>query len=453
MTRYNHRIRQMSARASGLRLLFPHSLFLALVKLVALLFSIFLPSLLLASNLGDTARQLADRISSVTGPSSIAFELTNRSSLDEKSVREVRSALESELHAHGVRAVAADQSVGTVSIVLSESLRDYVWTAEVTIGFDQPRIVLVSQPHPLSAAPLGSALPITLKKTFLFSQEQPILDAALVDMSGSARLLILDPSRVAIYRQQSGHWELESALPIQHSRPFPRDIRGRLFLRHDHLFDIYLPGTFCQSSRAAPLTLACSASDDPWPLTADESTTNGVAPVHAFYASARNFFTGAISPAIGKVSNIPSFYTAAVLPRANYSLWMLAAVDGSIHMIDGITDQAIRARWGSDLAAVRSNCGSGTQLLVTGDEDPAHDKDRDTLRAFEIPDRDPVAASPPLDFNGPITALWPDASQTSAITIVRNEDKREDKSVVKSEDSREFTGLYEAYRISIDCAN
>ena len=47
-------------------------------------------------------------------------------------------------------------------------------------------------------------------------------------------------------------------------------------------------------------------------------------------------------------------------------LWMLAAVDGSIHLIDGMTDQIIRgAKWGSDLTAVRSNCGSGTQLLVS----------------------------------------------------------------------------------------
>jgi len=446
--RYNHLIRKMRARMpGGLRLgflTFRHVSFsLAIFFIPSLLFA---PKLF-ASSFGDTARQLADRIAAATGPGSIGLEVTNRSSLDDKSLREVRSALQAQLRARGVSIVAADQSVGTVDVVLSESLREYVWTAEITIGSDQPRIVLVSLPRALSTAPFTSALPITLKKTFLFSQELPILDAALVDLSagvtpGGAHLLVLDPTRVAVYRQQSSHWELETALPIQHSRIFPRDVRGRLLLRRDHLFDAYLPGTFCRSSATAPLTLSCSASDDPWPLTPNEKDENGVTSVRAFYAPARNFFTGALSPGIGKISNVPSFYAAAALPRSNYTLWMLAAVDGSIHMIDGITDQAVQsARWGSDLAALRSSCGAGVQLLVSDTGDLSPDNQRDRLRAFEIPDRDPVAVSSPLEFDGPITALWPDASLTSAVAIIKREDKRED------------TGQYEANRISITCAN
>ena len=34
--------------------------------------------------------------------------------------------------------------------------------------------------------------------------------------------------------------------------------------------------------------------DDPWPLTPDDGS------VRAFYAASRNFFTGALSPGIGK---------------------------------------------------------------------------------------------------------------------------------------------------------
>ncbi len=434
--RYNQRNRQMEARSE----IVPRLGLSALFLLANLLLSLLFVSNLYASNLGDAARQLADRIATATGPGSVVLEVTNRSSLDDKSVREVRSALQAQLRVQGVSTAAVDQSIGTVDVILSESLREYVWTAKITIGSDPPRVVLISLPRALSTVPFTSVLPVTLKKTFLFSQEQPILDAALVDISGGsisagAHLLVLDPSRVAVYRQQSGRWELETSLPIQHSRIFPRDVRGRLFLRRDHLFDAYMPGTFCRSSATAPITLSCFASDDPWPLTSDESGVNGV---RAFYASARNFFTGALSPGIGKVSTVPSFYAAAPLPRSNYTLWVLAAVDGSIHMIDGITDQAIlNARWGSDLVAIRSSCGAGTQLLITQSGDP----ERDSLRAFEIPDRDPVAASSPLEFDGPITALWPDANLTSAVAIIKREDKRAD------------TGQYEANRISITCAN
>jgi hypothetical protein len=444
--RYNQPIRKMRARMPGGLWL---GLLISLLRISFLLAPLLVSTSLFASNLGETARQLADRIASASGPGALTLDIVNHSSLDDKSVREVRSALQVELRVQGVSTAATDQSVGTVSVVLSESLREYVWTAEVTIGSDQPRVVLVSMVRPPSAAQFTSTLPITLKKTFLFLQEQPILDAAVIDtngsagvvggtsaaplgtISGSARLFVLDPTRVAAYRQQSGHWELEASLPITHSRIFPRDVRGRLLLRRDHLFDVYLPGTFCRSSSATPLTLNCSASDDPWPLTSEEGGANVV---RAFYAPARNFFTGVLSPGIGRISNVPSFYSAAALPRSNYTLWMLAAVDGSVHMIDGITDQAIRgARSGSDLAVVHSSCGAATQLLVSDNGDP----ERDRVRAFEIPDRDPVAVSSPLEFDGPISALWSDASLTSAVAIVKRED----------------TGWYEANRITVSCGN
>ena len=426
---YNQRNQQMESRATDLRL----------TGLTSLLVILLLPPLLFASNQSDAARQLADRIAAVTGPGTLAFDLTNRSSLDDKSVREVRSAIQAELRIYGVSTAAADQSIGHVNVVLSESLREYVWTAEVSLGSDQPRIVLVSLPRPPSATTAGSALPITLKKAMLFAQEQPILDAAVVDTTGGAiaggsHLIVLDAIRVSIYRQQSAHWELETSLSINHPRTFPRDTRGRLFLRRDHLFDAYLPGTICRSSATAPLTLNCSASDDPWPLSPQEDVLNNATAVRAFFAPARNFFTGVLAPGIGKISNVPSFYSAAPLPRSNYTLWVLAAADGSIHLVDGFTDQSVRGgHSGSDLASIHSNCGVGTQLLVSESGTPDHD----TLRAYEIPDRDPVAVSSTLEFDGTITALWSDANQTSATAIVKRED----------------TGWYEANRISISCAN
>ena len=432
ITRYNQRIPHMRAREStrrsrGLRLGWLTSFLLA---------TVFLPSSLCASGLGDTARQLAQKIAAAAGPGAFALEITNRSSLDDKSVREVRSALEAQLHVEGVSTAKAEQATGTVEVVLSESLREYVWTAEIAIGSDEKRVALVTLPRSSTGtgAPFTTALPIILKTTLLFAQEQPMLDVALVEMPGGARLLVLNGGTVAIYRHRGANaveqWELEASPPVAHSRTFPRDLRGRLLLRRDHLFDVYLPGTFCRSSSsaAASLTLTCNDSDDPWPLTPDNSS------VRAFFAASRNFFTGALSPGIGKVSNVPSFYSAAALPRSTYTLWMLAAVDGSLHLVDGMTDQLIRGgKWGSDLAAVHSSCGTGTQLLVS----ESGDTERDSLRAFEIPDRDPVAVSSAADFDGRVVALWPESSSNGATAIVKRKD----------------TGRYEAYRVSISCGN
>jgi len=429
-TRYNHPIPHMRAREStrksrGLRLGWLTSFLLA---------TVFLPPSLCASGLGDTARQLAHKIAAATGPGAFALEVTNRSSLDDKSVREVRSALEAQLHVEGVSTAKAEQAMGTVEVILSESLREYVWTAAIVIGSDEKRVALVSLPRSSmgTGTPFTAALPIILKTTLLFAQEQPMQDLALVEMPGGSRLLVLNDGTVAIYHHHganaAGQWELEASLPITHSRTFPRDLRGRLLLRRDHLFDVYLPGTFCRSSSVAPLTLTCNNTDDPWPLTQDDAS------VRAFFAASRNFFTGALSPGIGKVSNVPSFYSAAALPRSNYTLWMLAAVDGSLHLVDGMTDQLIRGgKWGSDLAAVHSSCGTGTQLLALENGDT----ERDGLRAFEIPDRDPVAASSAVEFGGRIVALWPETSSNAAATIVKRKD----------------TGWHEAYRISISCGN
>jgi hypothetical protein len=426
--RYNQRIPHMRARtSSGLRLGWLTSFLLA---------TVFLPSSLCASGLGDTARQLAHKIAAASGPGAFALEVSNHSSLDDKSVREVHSALEAELHVEGVHTAKAEQAMGTIEVVLSESLREYVWTAEIVIGSDEKKVALVSMPRPSTGTLFAGALPIVLKTTLLFEQEQPMLDAALVEMPGGSRLIVLDDGMVAIYHHQGvnpgGRWEIEASLPIAHSRTFPRDLRGRFLLRRDHLFDVYLPGTFCRTNSiaVAPLTVTCNDSDDPWPLTPEDGG------VRAFFASARNFFTGALSPAIGKVSNVPSFYSAAAPPRSSYTLWAFAAVDGTLHLVDGMTDQAIRGvKWGSDLAAVHSSCGTGTQMLAS----ESGDTERDGLRAFEIPDRDPVAASSAVEFDGrgAIVALWPESSGNSATAIVRRKD----------------TGWYEAYRVSVSCGN
>ena len=107
--------------------------------------------------------------------------------------------------------------------------------------------------------------------------------------------------------------------------------------------------------------------------------------------------------------------------------------------MDGVTDQAIRGvRWGSDVAAVHSSCEAGAQLLASEVESPRlGEKEHDNLRAYEVPDRDPVAVSTMVEFVGQISALWPESGGNGAAAIVRRTD----------------TGWYEAYRISVSCGN
>lgn len=389
-------------------------------------FSLVIPLLLVTSMFATdwTApeQELAQKIVAVTGPGAIFLQLTNRSSLRAAGAAEIERGLRARMTDLGVAFVASNQAAATVQVWLSENLRSSVWIAQIQQGTNEPTAVMVSATRAQTEAAQLPAPALTIRHTLLWTQPQRILDAAVLD-GNPAHLLLLDESGVTILRPQSGQWKPEQVLVISHDKPWPRDLRGRLVPAKDHLFDAYLPEMFCQSSATAPLALNCRPSDDPWPLAPGQ-------PTRAFFSPARNFFTGVLTPAIAKQT--PAFYSAAALPRPNYALWLLTGVDGRVHLLDGINDQmAVNANWGSDIAAVRSGCGSGTQVLATSNTIGSHD----TVQAFEVADRDPIAASAAVDFTGEITALWTDASGTSVVAINRDAQ----------------TGAYAAYRLSIAC--
>jgi hypothetical protein len=369
--------------------------------------------------------QLARKIAAATGPGAVALEVTNRSSLSQADVDDIRRGLGTELAALGVHSATADQAAATVEVSLSENLRNYVWIAEIHVGNSEPSVVMLTTPRaqpPTGERPIA---PLTIHKALLWTDENRILDVALP--TGSPQIMIvLEPENVVLYAAQNSHWQMQQTLAIAHAHPWPRDLRGRLLLRKDHLFDAYLPGVLCQSTAVGPLALNCRESDDPWPLATDPSALS------AFFTPSRNFFTGALSPSVQKQAAVAPFYSSAPLPRDKYTLWIFSGADGQIHMLDGMTDQtSTKWGWGSDIASVRSGCGLGWQVLATSRGDGAGD----TVQAFEIADREPAALSAPVEFGGSITALWTDSENASAIAVAQDSE----------------TGQYEASRLSITC--
>jgi len=132
---------------------------------------------------------------------------------------------------------------------------------------------------------------------------------------------------------------------------------------------------------------------------------------------------------------VPKFYSAALLPRDKYTLWLFAAIDGQTHLVDGVSDQAAKLGWGSDLTSVKTVCGAGWQVLSSAAVRSEDNPSEDAVRAYEFPDRDPVAVSAAAEFAGPITALWTEAKGDSAIAVARNRE----------------TGSYEAFRLAMAC--
>ena len=369
--------------------------------------------------------QLADKIASVTGPEVVALEVNNHSSINPSDAEEIRHGLISALANSGVRVFEPNQAAGTIQVTLSESLQNYVWVAEIQQGNNEPSVVMVSTPRSDPAAKTQSSPPLTIRSTLLISQPDPILDVAILEGS-PRRLLALGRSQLTLYEFKDGHWTPGQSLAIEFSHALPRDLRGRIALRKDRPFDVYLPGIACRSTNSGPLMVHCAPSDDPWPL---QTLDFGLS---AFFAPARNFYTGALVPGIGQQRSAPAFYSAAAIPRDKYTLWIFAGVDGQLHLLDGIHHQAIgRIRWGSDIIGTHAPCRHDWQVLATSSEAGSED----SVQAFEFPDREPLAVSQKLELNGPVTALWTAQNGENAMLVTRSSE----------------TGSYEAFLLNFTC--
>ncbi len=378
-----------------------------------------------AADWHEPVSQLSGKITAIAGPGVVALIVNNRSSISSAETEEIRRELTSSLATSGVRVWQPDQAAATIKLTLSENLQEYVWVAEVQQAANDTNVILISSPRPDFALTAQNVPPVTIHATTLISQPEPMLDVAVLDGTPE-RLLVLSRAAVTLQESQNGHWTVVQSLPISSPSPLPLDVRGRIFLRKDHLFDAYLPGLICHSTNSSPPQMNCSPSDDPWPL----ATYNfGLS---AFFSPTRNFFTGALVPGIGKQKSAPPFYSAAAVPRQNYSLWIFAGLDGQVRLLDGINQLPLpRTHWGNNVAAIHAACRSDWQVLADSpDADPA-----DSIQAFEFPDREPAAVSPKLTVNGSITALWAAPAGDRAVAIYKNLD----------------TGNYEALQLDLDC--
>jgi hypothetical protein len=365
---------------------------------------------------------LAAKISAVTGQSPISFDLVNRSSLDHSEVEIIRRAFIDKLSASGLRFANSEQSTANVKVSLSENLSDYVWIAEIRRGANDPVMVMISMQRANAASTSHDALALMVRKTLLWSSDEQVLDADTIHGT-SSRMVVLYSNQVKLYKLQIDRWMEEQTLSISHSQPWPRDLRGRLVLRQDR-FEAHLPGVLCHSLEFSAIN--CRVSNDPWPVGIPSL------PLNSFYAESRNFFTGGLSPGVGKQTTAPAFYSLAPIPREKYTLWFVAAAEGRVHVLDGTNDSIVPSLdWGTEIVTVRSKCGSGWQILATR----SGAVQQDIVQAFEVADRQPLAVGQPAELSGGVTSLWTSADESGAIAVVRNFQ----------------TGKYEVYLLTINC--
>jgi hypothetical protein len=375
-------------------------------------------------------QQLARKIVAISGPGAVSLTFENRSSLGRREAEVIQNGLRSALKSAGVQPGSTGQATANVSISLSENLSSYVWVARIKPSVGDSSVLIVSVPRSAGTLASHDSVPLTLRKTSLWQQSHPFLDVLVLEESSApTRIAVLEPERVWLYRSQGGKWQQEQGMEIAHTNPWPRDLRGRLVAANDHLLDVYLPGVLCRSQGAGVPVLSCHEAAEAWPLV--NRSPNPALALQGTYETGRNYFSGAVS-AIGNLVTVPPFYSAAVVVRERSSVWLFAGVDRQVHIVDGLDDRSLAVNWGSDISSVRTPCGAGSQILATS----SGDGNSDSIRAYEVPDRDPIAVSQAVDMSDTISALWTEARGDTAVAITRNPE----------------TGSYEAFRVAVVCS-
>jgi hypothetical protein len=351
-----------------------------------------------ADDLGGAARELARKAAAFAGRGeTVSTTWRNASSLTASDLAQARGVFEAAVRESGARLA---ESTATVEfrITLSENQSQYLLVGEGRKGDDRQTIIATWKRSTAGAPP---TVGISLERRLLWEQAEPILDVALTP----SEMLVLSPSKLTLYARG----EARASVPVTPARAWPRDPRARLSVNGTSL-RAFLPGTQCTGSMEPALTLECRASDEPW---------NVEAGLRAVLQPGRNYFVR---------RGVAPFYTAAAVEEQGRAYWLLALVDGRTQILDaGFEIAGAIAGWGSDLAGAR--CGSGTQVLAT-----KPGTGTDSIRAYALVNRAPVALTAPLDFAGPVTALW-SAGGGSAIAVVRDAD----------------TGRYAAYLVTVVC--
>lgn len=378
-----------------------------------------------AANWNQPSAALAKKIAAIAGPGPVQFTLANRSSIRPDEVSQIQALLVRDLRGLGVTPAGANRAT-QVRVTLSEDVRGGLWVAEVQEG-TVTRVAMLPVRVEVEKAPRGRAN-ITLRRTVVMTEPKVVLDAQVISESsgsnGDAKLLVvLEPKQILIYERNpdaatdenelgagapATPWVLVQTFAVPDNAVFPRDMRGEVVAGQRHLFDVYLPGMLCKATGMVPeASIGCEDSDDPWPVTATQS---------AFYDPSRDYFMGVLVP--GFNIQLAPFYEAAQVPRSGGDAILLNNVDGTVSLIENRVSLPVQGteNWGSDLAAVQSACGTGTQVVVSGS---GAAEASDSLKAYEISGREAIPVSAPLEVPGTVMAIWPSQDGNGVMVMVR----------------------------------
>jgi hypothetical protein len=374
-----------------------------------------------ADDPGAAARELARKTAAFAGKgAAIAVSWRNLSSL-ESPANQARTAFEEALQGAGLR-TGDPAPLLEAKVTVSENASQFLLVEEASKG-DERQVWIAYWKRSEAAATLPAG--VALEKKLLWEQAEQILDVAFP----AAGMLVLSPAGITLYARSGEQWQAQRTVPLAPAKRWPADLRGHLRLKGSG-FQALLPGTQCDGTTEPSLSAECHSSDEAWVL---ESGSRGL--LLADFAATRNYFNGRVTTQSGQRKNVLPFFSAANGESQGRTWWLLAAIDGRVQIFDGSLDPAgtSTAQWGSDIAGTDARCGASSQVLATR---PGDRGQPDSIQAFTIVDRTPQPLTEPVEFPGPVLALW--TSGGSAATVV-----------VKDLRSQQ----YSAYAVTVVCGN
>lgn len=371
----------------------------------------------------SAARELAAKTAGFTGGGApVTVIWRNASSLASAESAQIRGEFENAIRQAGGR--IADGAPIEIRLTVSENPSEYLLVEDARRGDDRQVWIsswkrVVEPAHPL---PHG----VSLERRLVWEQDEQILDVAFPD----GAMVVLSPSNITFYLKVDGQWQAQRRLPISPSRPWPRDLHGRL-RSNGTAFQAYLPGMTCTGNTQPALAMECKPKEEPWVVESGSRTL-----LLADFAASRNYFDGHVVAQNGTPHTVSPFYTAATMEASGETFWLMAQLDGRTQVYDtGLTPLAgtTLAGWGSDIAGIDARCGPSSQVLATR---PGDGSEGDSIQAFGYAERGAMPVSAPTTFSGTVTALWTSGGN-SAVAVAHDL----------------TTGRYAAYIVTVACGS
>ncbi len=388
------------------------------LPLSVLIIFFFAASRVNGSDLGQLARDLAERISALPiATGSIRLDTRENGTVSFSELRQFRQLVVDELKKRRVK-LSQEPGTRTIVITFGEGLRGKLVIAETQTGDGPDAIIL---PIPAGSSATAPFRRVSLQKSLVWRQDEPILDFVLLP----GKMVILSAQKISLIQNEEPGWKEQYSWDLGAIEHLPRDPRGRLLLTGSEI-RAYLPRHECHAAAEPGSALACDPSEAGWPVVPADPSDSRIR-----LAAGRNYFDQLRTPK-GVSAGLPPFYAAALMRGQAGPMWAITTLGGDTRIYDSRPVEIARTSgWGPNLTSGEVP-GCGSWLLAVTDSEGG----KEALQAFQWMTDRPIAASERLELEGVSTALW--ADEGNRVRLVTRDLK---------------SGRYAAWSVALVCAD